>query len=823
MAADVSTSAREIHRRLGHLRRRLRALFAVLGVTRWVAALAGALLLFFLADWLLDLPLGVRRFVRLGLLDRPEGLGEVPWILLFGLAAVLAWQATRRRRGAAPFLAFAAGGLAGVLVWLGARLLRPLSVSLTDQDLALSVEQRFRQVNDRLAAALDFERELSAPSRGESPAMMEAVVREAAEETKHIEFAHAVSTRRAFAWTGIAGVSAGVLLLLGALWPTTVGLWIRRSLSLEDVAWPRSTTLVLVARDAGGWRVHDPAVALEVAVGRPLTVLARAEGRVPSEVLLLDHGEGRPLPRRMFPVPDQDDVFQLEIRDVRRPFSFVLHGGDDADDVPRYRVEITVPPRVLSISTGLAFPAYLARPDERREGGSVTVPEGTRVEVAFEADADVAEATVLRLDEVLTATAVEGSPRRFTVAFVATESGPYRIRLRTPEGRENDPAEDSYDVRVDADRPPEVALVHPRGPTSTTPAGRLAILGVAEDDHGVADLALEVRRGEGEPTRHGLLPYVAEGDAGPWAATDGPYGRREVRCYVPLDVATLRDEAGAPPAPPARLAVRLVVTDSKGQVRPGPWASLDVYRDVEIERTLASRRTGIRAAVVAAQVDQRASRDRVHGLSEGPIGDSERDALKSVQFAQAKIAQDVDQAVRDLLDVFNAFVYDRLGAENPNEKILAILDRHHRATYGRAPEAAAGAPAARAEDPVFPYALYDELVAAWKDRAIFDTGVLDRMLAVLAEAVDAAARRAPAAHEALVRAAEEPVPERLAAALAAQDALLASLERVLETMRSWQSLNDMILLVRRLVEEQEALNERLDSGEPHDPPPSPPR
>ena len=55
---------------------------------------------------------------------------------------------------------------------------------------------------------------------------------------------------------------------------------------------------------------------------------------------------------------------------------------------------------------------------------------------------------------------------------------------------------------------------------------------------------------------------------------------------------------------------------------------------------------------------------------------------------------------------------------------------------------------------MFPYAVYDEIVQAWRDRQIFDTGLLDRMLVVLAEATDAAARVAPEAHRVAIRVAE---------------------------------------------------------------------
>lgn len=135
---------RALRSRLGRLRSRIRALFAVQGLARWLTAAVVALFLFFLADWLLDLPIGVRRFVRLGLLDRPEGLVTASWIVLLLAAAVLTFVSTRRNLGAAPVFAFAFAGITGVLGWLALRLFRPVGVALPDEELALSVEQQYR-------------------------------------------------------------------------------------------------------------------------------------------------------------------------------------------------------------------------------------------------------------------------------------------------------------------------------------------------------------------------------------------------------------------------------------------------------------------------------------------------------------------------------------------------------------------------------------------------------------------------------------------------------------------------------------------------------
>jgi hypothetical protein len=398
----------------------------------------------------------------------------------------------------------------------------------------------------------------------------------------------------------------------------------------------------------------------------------------------------------------------------------------------------------------------------------------------------------------------------------------YRILLETPEGRTSDPAADTYEVRVRSYRPPQLRWIFPRGSVESTPRGRVPILAVATDDHAIQGLTLEIQRADGTTQAVALVPYEAssaeepedgeEGDDdGALArALDGPYGRAEVRAYVPMEIEAVTDAEGRAPNAPARLAIRLIAKDSKGQVKEGTWTPIDVYGPVDVERTLGGRRSAVRSELAAILAEQRGRRAQLADLVElagtgGELKDAERDLLKSIQFAQAKIAQDTDAAVRRLTEIFNTWVYGRLGADNPTERILAILDRHQRGTYGREPNPSevVGQPG----DPAFPYAVYDKIVAARDDRTIFDTGLLDRMLAVLDDAVDAAARKTPEAHAAASGAVGGSVP--LVDALAAQDAVLGSLERILAAVQSWQSLNDVILQLRRVIEEQEALDERL--------------
>ena len=50
---------------------------------------------------------------------------------------------------------------------------------------------------------------------------------------------------------------------------------------------------------------------------------------------------------------------------------------------------------------------------------------------------------------------------------------------------------------------------------------------------------------------------------------------------------------------PARVAVRLRAWDSKGQLEEGAWTAADVYSPVDVERSLAERRSAVRAELPA--------------------------------------------------------------------------------------------------------------------------------------------------------------------------------------------------------------------------------
>ena len=297
--------------------------------------------------------------------DRPHGVRE-----------------TRARLGAAPVFAFAAGGAVGVLLWLAVRVLRPVGTALSDEDLALSVEQRFRSLNDRLAAALDFEQELGHPSRGESEAMMRAVVDEAREEAEGLEFSRAVSARRALRWVGVAlgapGRRGG-----GRLGRSGRGRASGRaarccSRTGSGRAPPRSSRWTWAPTGRRS-RSTPPASPSKWSSGVRSWCTPGRGARFPTRCCSWTSWRGR----------GSSPAGCSRSRGARGGSSsrsgtcagrsLRARGGDDVDREPVYRVEIRVPPRVLAIGTAAStYPAYLDRPPEVVEGGSAAVPRARR-------------------------------------------------------------------------------------------------------------------------------------------------------------------------------------------------------------------------------------------------------------------------------------------------------------------------------------------------------------------------------------------------------------------------------------------------------------
>lgn len=444
-----------ISARLSRIRNSIRLLFGIDGASRVLLAVGGFVAVTFLMDWALILPAYVRVVM---------------------LAAGLV--------------------LLGALVFR--RLLRPLGVRVTDDDLALFVERHYPELNDRLISAIQLAREpLSAAPEGagvasyNSPELVEALLSDAEQATSALDFRRVIVGKHVGKIAAWAGVVAAFIIAGSAFFPVYASTYLNRLFG-GGAKWPQRTHLQVL--DFENFQRVIPR-------GDDLAIAVAYQGRRPGKVVLeyrFESGEkGR---ERMSELTG--DRFQFVFTRVTGPFEFTVTGNDDTTE-PHF-VKTLPPPSLESVKLFYEYPAYLRKPntppDQPETAGNVVAPFHTKVRFEAETSEDLKAAQLglgLRGKEVIQpleiARAADGRPRRFTGVFEVREPySEYALQITAQNGLSNrDPLR--FTIKGIEDRPPDIVVREPLGDEFVTDRCARPLELEVRDDYGVARIALEYR------------------------------------------------------------------------------------------------------------------------------------------------------------------------------------------------------------------------------------------------------------------------------------------------------------------------------------------
>lgn len=341
-----------ILRQLSRLRWRERSLGFTWGVARWLTLAIALLIVCCAADWFVD------RFQ-----DTPYPLRVALLVLqlLVGLT------------------------LAVVLV------VRPLLSRLTDDELALRIEDRFPNLGHRLITALQLNR-AGARREGMSPELIAAVTRDAEEQTARTPVT-TVADHRRLQWAGL--LTLGAVIVAGGcllLFPATATALLARQW-LADVEVPRSVMLDNATAEVWPsgdevilrYRVSGPGLELS-AVGTAW--LLREDGSL--ERYPLEHERDE---------PDGTALFVAHVPPSGVPFK---HRAYLKDGRTRSLGQVAFEPRpeVVRQEAWTLLPAYVGlRPDgtrysEPQPKGDVEGYLGSTARVLIEAQKPLREATL---------------------------------------------------------------------------------------------------------------------------------------------------------------------------------------------------------------------------------------------------------------------------------------------------------------------------------------------------------------------------------------------------------------------------------------------
>ncbi|MDE2774203.1 MAG: hypothetical protein OXI46_10930 [Gemmatimonadota bacterium] len=388
--------------------------------------------------------------------------------------------------------------IAGLAYWY---LVRPLRWRVTDEQVALYLEEHEPSLEATLLAAVDADR----AGRHYSPDLVRGVVRAAVQRVAAVEDGRRIERRALYRSGGaLAGMMALALVLL-MLAPTGVrhGLsaLLRPTTSTVEVN-PYSVTLspgdVVIARGSDqlvtaalhGFSAVETTLYLRERQGEPFREVVMLPGETDGsfEVLLLN-------------LTDGTDYF-AEAEGTRSPVS---------------RLDVADLPYVDRLRQVLRFPAYTALPDRVVEDGAdVAAVEGTTVSLTVHPTLPTGSGRLV-VEGKTPIDLVAHEDGSLTAQFTVDGNGFYRIELAAPDGRlvEGSPR---YTIDALTDQPPSVRVAEPGRDGNASPIEEVYFEVEALDDYGVAELSLVYAVNGDEPQAvqlfQGSRPPLAEASAG---------------------------------------------------------------------------------------------------------------------------------------------------------------------------------------------------------------------------------------------------------------------------------------------------------------------
>ena len=590
-------------------------------------------------------------------------------------------------------------------------IIRPMGVPLTDDSLALLVERRHAEFNDRLITAVQLSRERGAGGAAalNSPALVERIVKDAGDVACSTDFRCVLSTTILKRLAVAAAVCSVVVAAYAASHSDLVGIFARRMIApYSDTQWPRKTTITLPNTDR----------TITVAKGDDLMIDARCEKHVPSRVTLhYRFASSEKRSRRMKKVSDTD--FRANISSITENMSFYIEGGDHTTEA--YHVKVTDRPRVETINVSYVYPAYTKKPPFTQPSGlgDIRGVVGTRVSISARTNKPIRHdgAKIVFEDESEQPLACEpGAEGEGSILTGEIELKPgaqtYRIEVTGLDGL-SDTNPVTYRLWAIVDKPPVVAVTEPKGNREVTAMASLAVEAKSTDERDLGGIRV---------TRF----IMQSGDDGPRISenfTDTRPGSIEVVSSGSWEIARLAPAEGD------------VVSC---------WVEAEDYNDVSgpgIGRSDAFHLTIVSPAQLAAKIDAkleeikksveniRTREDQIKQTSDGLIERLRADEkLAGEQARQLAAAADVQKDLaRNSLGAAAAFAeitqdmqQNKIGTTDDIERMKSFQADMQKLAEKGMPSAAAKLAQAR-----------EEGIAPLQDASVMQSDILDELDSVL--------------------------------------------------------------------------------------------
>jgi hypothetical protein len=355
---------------------------------------------------------------------------------------------------------------------------RPLARRVTDQQVALYLEEHEPSLHELLLSAVDAGSSArDSEKTGESAAMLERLVESAIEKCEETDLGRGLERRSL--WRS-AAVMGGIALAAAAIF--TIGPAYLRQGALAVLV-PVSNV-----EAASPYRIDVQPGNATVARGADVTVTARLSGFTAAEVDLFTRaGAGAPFERAAMISSGEDGAFETIFFGLRQSLDYFVQAAGVRSSV--FRIEAAELPFVDRLDLEYVFPAYTGlEPRQVEDGGDIAVLRGTTVRLRVHSTLATKSGRVVRgeRDETPLDVNADGT---LTGSFDVREDGTYRIDLASPAGNLVS-ASPQYAIDVLDDEAPVVSFAKPGRDLRATSIDEVFVEAQADDDFGVARLDL---------------------------------------------------------------------------------------------------------------------------------------------------------------------------------------------------------------------------------------------------------------------------------------------------------------------------------------------
>lgn len=660
-------------------------------------------------------------------------------------------------------------GVVGYVAWKW--LFTRFFARLSDSNIALLLERSFPQIEQSLVTTLQAGR------RGTfiSSAQWELLANTSSEATRKLTQVRLAKIFRyaPLAWkVALAALLVASIVLFANSKSEAFSFFLKRA-RLSPELWPR-----LVELSVHGFPMVDGQRVVNVArdddfqlnVAASLRDGHKAPDQVEIRYELADGRRGRDSLVRIGIASEGDAAqeYRYEFKHLSEDIVFAVVGGDDR--VENLRLHVVERPQIVRTAVECQFPAYLGWSSQTMPfSGRVEVPYGTNVVCRVEVNKPLSEVSVHDPagNNDLSASIAEKNPKEFSFSLGSCKAErTLLVDLKDTDGVVN---REPYRlmIAVVPDTLPELSVQLRGIGSAVTPQAMIPIMGTVIDDHGITEAWIEGEVGADHRSRRALPTSTASNRE-----------NSELGVFDLAEINPQSQERLLLVEPGQKIALSVKARDAynlsdEPHVGTSQRFLLDVVTDSELRALLEKRELGLRQRFEAIYEKMASTRELLGRIELEPKSETgeplaaeeiaalrERDKLRvsgilqnttQLSFETFGIAEGFDDIVAELVN-------NRIDTEELTERLSRGIAEPLKAVAGD---------------------LMPEL---------------EKRVQRLPEALDDPTGRAAVFSEAVIQA----------------DLVLEAMQQVLNRMLELESYNELVELLREIVEDQKKLNNETE-------------